>query len=545
MLNRQIILVSGLVLAMMASQSAWAQQNAQPDATLDPGGFLPSGAATLHEALITTGTTEFIDSGAANPTTAHPGVGTGHILRFTCKVEGSKGPETCDVTLYDGGQPIYSVSQQPTARGAWETFSFTLLEAEANNISSAGYANLTVHLTAGISNKAGDGDSAQFSWVELELPAPANTSPSVTTNAITGEPTNNQATVGGNVTSDGNDTLTEVGVYYSTSAGFNPPGEGTRLVDPDPPQPVVGNFTLDLTGLSAGTTYYYQAFAANGIGETIASTQLSFTTKDLPVMLATPTVTIDSPTSATLGGTMTSNGFDPSGMVDCGIEWGTSSGGSYTQVSAGVCTENNAFTAPQLVDLTTGQDHFFRSYATNSIGTGYSNERSFRPVDTPTVDAVVGERTETTAFLGGDIIDTGGDTTLFVGIILDLDNDPINGGTDVPMTVADPFSELVGSLTPGTDYWFVAYAENSGGRGYSSVTPFKTLAGAPTMDSTPTVDSIVGDGAVLGGTISAEAVPTWTAAWNGRPFRANRMNPASLSRAPRTTEHASKEVRLR
>jgi hypothetical protein len=70
MLNRQIILVSGLVLAMMASQSAWAQQNAQPDATLDPGGFLPSGAATLHEALITTGTTEFIDSGAANPTTA-------------------------------------------------------------------------------------------------------------------------------------------------------------------------------------------------------------------------------------------------------------------------------------------------------------------------------------------------------------------------------------------------------------------------------------------------------------------------------------------
>jgi hypothetical protein len=152
MMNKRFLVVTSALLALTAGSSAWAQQNAQPDDTLDPGGFSPSGGpTTLHEALFNSGTTEFIDSGTANPTTAQislssvddPGVGTGHILRFTCKVEGTKGPETCDVALYDGGTLIYSVSQQPVARGAWETFSFTLLEADANNISSAGYANLT------------------------------------------------------------------------------------------------------------------------------------------------------------------------------------------------------------------------------------------------------------------------------------------------------------------------------------------------------------------------------------------------------------------
>jgi hypothetical protein len=214
MMNKRLLVVTSALLALAAGSTAWAQQNAQPDDTLVAGGFSPNGAATHHEALITTGTTEFIDSGTANPTTAQislssvddPGVGTGHILRFTCKVEGTKGPETCDVALYDGGTLIYSVSQQPAARSAWETFSFTLLEADANNISSAGYANLTVHLTAGISNKASDGDSAQFSWVDLEVPAPATTTPSVTTDTSPVY-TQDQATLGGNVSSDGGDAL--------------------------------------------------------------------------------------------------------------------------------------------------------------------------------------------------------------------------------------------------------------------------------------------------------------------------------------------------
>jgi hypothetical protein len=451
----------------------------------------------------TTGTTiEFLLDGLTDP-----GDNTNHILRFRCKSEGSKGAERCDVALVDATfGVIASTNNNSASRGAFDIFQLAIADTDAANITS--YSNLSVHITATVAA----GESVQISWVELEVPASASTAPFVTTIAEAGV-TDIQATVGGNVTSDGNDTLTEVGVYYSTSAGFTPPGEGTRLIDPDPPQPVVGNFTLDLTGLLAGTTYYYQAFAANGIGETIADLpQEQFTTKDTPVMLATPTVTIDSPTSATLGGTMTSNGFDPTGVSDCGIEWGDTSGGPYTQVSAGVCTENNAFFAPQLVDLTTGQDYFFRSYATNSVDTGYSNERSFRPVDTPSVTGTIDDllTTETTAVLGGDITDTGGDTVTAVGIIWDTDSDPISNdnGADVTMVVpdpvSDPFSQTVTGLPAGTPLWFVAYASNGAGVGYSAVVPFTTDPGAPTMDPTPTVTDVDVDRATLGGKMTSD-----------------------------------------
>jgi hypothetical protein len=508
---------------MAASQVALAQQQyARPISTNAANGWTAVPGGTHHEALDETtanGGTDYIDSGTGNVSTASFGIGllqgtlqdpggnnlNDHILRAQCQATGGgKGPESCIVALYDNGTGgLIATLTAEAARTGFPTPPGELVIPDASGIQN--YDNLRVEIAASIDTGNKDAESVQVSWVELEVPAPSNTAPSVTTNPITGEPTNNQATVGGNVTSDGNDPLTEVGVYYSTSPGFNPPVEGTRILDPDPDPPVVGNFTLDLTGLLAGTTYYYRAFAKNGIGETIADLpEEQFTTKDFPVMLATPTVTIDSPTSATLGGEMTSNGFDPTGMLDCGIEWGTSSGGPYTQESAGVCTENNAFTAPQLIGLTTGQDYFFRSYATNSVGTGYSNERSFKPVDTPTVDAVVGTLTDTTAVLGGDITDTGGDTITAVGIIWDLDTNPIDGGLDVPMTNEDPFSGLVGSLTPGTDYWFVAYAENSGGRGYSSVTPFTTLAGPPTMDPVPTSAIVAADEASLGGTMTSD-----------------------------------------
>src|SRR5210317_2005674 len=386
MMNKRFLVVTSALLALTAGSSAWAQQNAQPDDTLDPGGFSPSGGpTTLHEALFNSGTTEFIDSGTANPTTAQislssvddPGVGTGHILRFTCKVEGSKGPETCDVALYDGGTLIYSVSQQPAARSAWETFSFTLLEADANNISSAGYANLTVHLTAGISNKAGDGDSAQFSWVDLEVPAPATTTPSVTTDTSPVY-TQDQATLGGTVDSDGGAPLLDpngVGVYLHTAPGAE---AGTQYPMTVPTAPYPKDFSGTIGSLSQGTTYYYKAYAENSIGETIAANELSFTTWDVPTLLATPTVTNVQPTSATLGGTVTDDGLAT--VTECGVTWGTVSGpGPYANsATAASCDTNVAFTVGTGETLTKGVTYYFRSYATNAVGTVYSaNQGSF------------------------------------------------------------------------------------------------------------------------------------------------------------------------
>ncbi|HEY5643781.1 MAG TPA: hypothetical protein VIS31_13010 [Woeseiaceae bacterium] len=544
MIKKRFLVVTFAILAMAAGSSAWAQQFARPNSTTNNGGWTVVNAATHHGAVgeVTANNNDYINSGNGLNSTvimtlsgvSDPGGANqnDHILRFHCRSLGSGGPERCNVAVYDGGTQIFDTGNNSANRDAFALYEFTIPDASA----ITNYSNLTVQIT---STSLGGSESVQVSWVELQVPGVSATAPLVTTIAATGR-TQSQATLGGNVSSDGNSSLTGVGVYYSTTSGFTPPGQGTQL--PMAIQPVPGNFTGNLTDLPSGTTYYYRAYATNAIGERIATNEVSFTTKDFPVMVATPTVTIDSPTSATLGGEMTSNGFDAGGVTDCGVEWGTAPGGPYTQVSAGICTENNAFFAPQLTGLTTGQDYYFRSYAINSVGTGYSSERNFKPVDTPSVTGTVDlpSITDATALLGGDITDTGGDTVTAVGIIWDFDIDPVNGGVNVPMTVNDPFSQTVTGLPAGTDLWFVAYASNGAGPGYSTPVPFTTAIGAPTMNPTPTVTGIDVDRATLGGTMTSDGggSPSCGVEWSttaGGPY-GNSQAVACTEAVPFSTE---------
>ncbi|MGV3504590.1 MAG: cadherin-like beta sandwich domain-containing protein, partial [Adhaeribacter sp.] len=100
-------------------------------------------------------------------------------------------------------------------------------------------------------------------------PAPVS-APTVTTNAASNL-TASSAKVGGNVTSDGNATVTERGIVWSTSA--NPTTANTKVTASG----TTGSFTSSLTGLSASTTYYARAYAINSAGTAYGS-QVSFTT---------------------------------------------------------------------------------------------------------------------------------------------------------------------------------------------------------------------------------------------------------------------------
>ena len=97
-----------------------------------------------------------------------------------------------------------------------------------------------------------------------------HTVPSVTT-AVVSNITGTSATVGGNVTSDGEETVFDRGICYSTvstptvSDNCIHIGQGT------------GSFSDVLTGLLPETTYYVRAFAINSIGVGYGS-EVSFTT---------------------------------------------------------------------------------------------------------------------------------------------------------------------------------------------------------------------------------------------------------------------------
>lgn len=83
--------------------------------------------------------------------------------------------------------------------------------------------------------------------------------------------TNTEASLGGNVTSDGGSAVTSRGICYNTSA--NPTTANSVVSSGNG----TGSFTVNLTNLTANTTYYARAFATNASG-TAYGPQETFTT---------------------------------------------------------------------------------------------------------------------------------------------------------------------------------------------------------------------------------------------------------------------------
>lgn len=82
------------------------------------------------------------------------------------------------------------------------------------------------------------------------------------------------ATCSGNVTSNGGSTVTTRGVCYNTT------GTPTTANDIVASGGGNGTFSSNLTGLTAGTTYYWRAYATNAEG-TVYGTEYSFVTKTI------------------------------------------------------------------------------------------------------------------------------------------------------------------------------------------------------------------------------------------------------------------------
>ena len=83
--------------------------------------------------------------------------------------------------------------------------------------------------------------------------------------------TDSSAVSGGNITSDGGATITACGVCWSTSQ--NPTINDNHTTN----GATTGSFTSNITGLTAGTTYYVRAYAINAVG-TAYGNEVSFTT---------------------------------------------------------------------------------------------------------------------------------------------------------------------------------------------------------------------------------------------------------------------------
>jgi len=282
--------------------------------------------------------------------------------------------------------------------------------------------------------------------------------------------TSDSATVVGFVVAEG-DGFTEKGVCYNTSA--NPTIDNDKSVyTKDTPN---ATFHVVLSGLDYATKYYARAYATGEAG-TVYGEEVTFTTLPVVPFLNTAAITEITGNSATGGGEVTGNGgaeVTVRGICYATVENPTTADTKTTD-GEGV----GAFVS-MLTELKGNTTYYVRAYATNSSGTGYGPQVTFKTlVDLPKVTTTaVAEITKTSAVSGGEVTDDGGAEITTRGLVWGMNPEPTTADNiiDGGMGTGSFVSNLM-NLEKYTEYYVRAFATNSAGTAYGENIKFTTLA---------------------------------------------------------------------
>jgi uncharacterized protein (TIGR02145 family) len=321
--------------------------------------------------------------------------------------------------------------------------------------------------------------------------------PTLTTSAVSNI-TLTTATSGGVITQDGRAEVTARGVCWGTAT--KPTITGSKTTDGKG----VGTFTSSITGLTPNTMYYVRAYATNSAG-TAYGNEVSFTTNPIVVgTLTTTAITAITSTTAVSGGNITADG---GGAITArGVCWNTSTNPSTANSKTTDGTGTGSFVS-NLITLLPGTTYYVKAYATNSAGTAYGNELTFKTasvVPTLTTTAVTGITTST-ATTGGNITSDGGSAVTARGVCWGTTTNPtVAGSHTTDGTGIGSFTSSLTGLSDNTIYYVRSYATNGIGTAYGNEVSFTTSQVVISTLTTAAVTSITSTTAVSGGNITAD-----------------------------------------
>ena len=297
---------------------------------------------------------------------------------------------------------------------------------------------------------------------------------------------------------------------YSTNPDFPSPETPPPDTIAATPSPVTGSgftaISVNLTGLSPGTVYFFRAVATNASGTTNGDILFFITTPPATVTtgIASPVTT----TTATLNGIVNANNNSTTVTFEYGMT--TSYGTTVTADQSPVTGSVNTAVSKVITDLIPNTTYHFRVVGDNVLGTSYGDDMTFftsaPTAPTATTDDATFSFIVNQATLNGTVNAKNDNatvtfeygTTTAYGNTVTADQSPVLGSTDTAV------SKLITGLTPNTTYHYRVVATNGiGTSNGADMTFFNTTA---PYAKTEAAFSITQSSATLNGTVNPKTL---------------------------------------
>ncbi|KKL44348.1 hypothetical protein LCGC14_2366580, partial [marine sediment metagenome] len=286
------------------------------------------------------------------------------------------------------------------------------------------------------------------------------------------------ATGNGNVTALGSPVASQYGHCWDTAQSPTKDDSGSGFWGKTSKgiPGATGAYTSDLTGLSPNTLYYMRSYITNTLGTFYSQQQASFTTSVGVPELSTDEADEVTETSALGKGTLINDGG--SSVTEHGVVWDTSADPT---IALSTRTEEGAATVGDFTSLmfalAANTLYHYRTYATNSSGTGYGEDKTFSTNITgaPTVTSEdPTDLQETTVTGNGTIVGIGGSSVTEHGHCWSTSPNPTTADSKTTNGAASAgaFTSAITDLVQNTRYYYRAYATNTQGTGYGNNVTF-------------------------------------------------------------------------
>ncbi len=369
-----------------------------------------------------------------------------------------------------------------------------------------------------------------FSFSTPRAPTPITGSAS----GITGSLSAASATLNGTVDAGGANTT--VWFCYSTSMTLNycTTTDSTAVIETA--EQIAGGanvgpqaFSQNLSGLAAGTLYYFEIVGQNAVGTTYGAVS-SFLTPSKPIAITTPAVSFNG-SGATLAGQVSSNGA----TTTYSFCYGTSPTlTGCTTVAGGTIAASTSGLQNVLVSFSAvlNGTYYYRIIASNVEGATNGAILSFDPGAPQVSISSATSVTSANATLNGTVDPDANDTTAYfcystssllnptTGALASCTSVPL-AGQAYPSTLSTPqvFTQAVAGLSPDTVYYYEVIATTAAYGGltvYSGISSFETQ-GPPTATTGAATAISTSAGTIAGSTTAGGVTTSVSMCWGTSP----------------------------